>query len=157
MTRSIEQITIELAEVTDALLSAASDDFAARHELLTRRDKLRVEADNYAMGFNDQRPTRDVLVELAEARKRLKAQVRRRSGRMLATGPGGTGGAAGAVGGEVVKLSLKANEAGGIQPLIARVSALESLLTERGVDIEAALGLVTSAATGAAVPEAEPT
>jgi len=55
----------------------------------------------------------------------------------MMSGPGGTGAAIGAVSGEMVKLSLKANEARASESLTSRIATLETLLEKRGVDADA--------------------
>ncbi len=137
MVRSIEEIVTELAEVLDALVAAPDDDFVLRYELLSRRGSLRDEADRLRVEFDEQQSTPDILVELQEAHKRRDAEINRMSGRTMMSGPGGTGAAIGAVSGEMVKLSLKANEARASESLTSRIATLETLLEKRGVDADA--------------------
>ncbi len=149
MARSLDTVTRELAEVTDLLLAAADDDFATRHELLTRQDALRSEAAAFAQDLDAGRPTQDMIDELLEARSQLVSEVRRYSGRVMMSGPSGTGASAGAVSAEMVTLSLKANAASRVAALTARVAFLEDVLTERGVDLEVVPAAVS-------MPQAEP-
>lgn len=149
MARSLDTVTRELAEVTDLLLAVADDDFATRHELLTRQDALRLEAESFAQDLDAGRPTQDVIDELVEARSQLASEVRRNSGRVMMSGPSGTGASAGAVSAEMVTLSLKTNAASRVAALTTRVAFLEDVLTERGVDLEAAPAAVSR-------PQAEP-
>lgn len=140
MRRSADQIAKDLARVTDALLELSDDDFARRFEILTERDALRAEAAELEADFDEQRPTPDIVDELREVRRRRSALVSDQASRVMASGPGGTGGAAGAVSGEMAKLSIRARAASDLGRLTQRVGQLESLLAERGVDVEEALG-----------------
>ena len=131
MGRGLEEVTAELAEVADALLALAVDDFASRYALLKLQDELRAEADRYRTDFDEQRPTEDVLAELAEVRQRRDAEAARLSGRVMLGG-----GNAGFVSADIVTLAAKAEQSGNLAELIARVGKLESLLIARGVAID---------------------
>ena len=132
--RNLDDVTRDLASVTDALLAVEATDFARRHELLKRQDQLRAEADAFASGFEKQRPTQDILSELESLRQQRDAEVKGRIGRTMMSGPGGTRGAPGAVSGEMMRLTTKANANGRLEALTQRIAALESLLAEQGLD-----------------------
>lgn len=131
MSRSLETINSELAEVTDALIGIAHDDFAGRLEFIARRNQLGDEARRLVGDPGSRRPTTDVLSELAFARERRDALVRRRS---LVMGPQGHG-----VSAKMVKMSSMVDRPSGLEALTMRINLLESVLTKRGIDIEVAL------------------
>ncbi len=130
MSRSLDRINSELAGVTDALIATEADDFAGLFELLTRRDKLRTEARRMGIDIDRERPTNDVLTELAWARGRRNLLIRQKS---LVAGPSGHG-----VSSKMVELSSDADRPRGLEALTVQISSLESLLAKRDIDIEAA-------------------
>lgn len=142
--RSIEDITRDLAQVTDDILALPEDDFAQRFELQTRQDQLREEASRYHIDVDAQRPIADIRAELAEATKRRNAEASRLAGRNMMSGPGGTGASAGAVSAAMVELTLKANANSPIGSLNLRIAVLESALVARGIDPHAPPGSVAS-------------
>ena len=129
MSRSIDDITRDLARVQDQLLGLVSDDFSARYALLKEQDALRHEAEAYAADWDAQRPTAELVIELAEARSRLREET----DRVSLSGLAGIGGSAGIVGGAMASLTIQAKQASDLDAIKARVAKLESLLTERGV------------------------
>lgn len=145
MMRSLDEINRDLAFVADALLALDGDAFAERYVLLKRQDELRAEADGYQTDFDEQRPIQDILSELQTLRKQRDTELGRQTGRVMMSGPGGTGGAAGAVSGEMMRLSAKANASGPMTQLNMRIAALESMLRSRG--IEPASGRVSDPST----------
>jgi len=131
MSRSLDSINSELAEVTYALIKIEADDIAGRLELATRRNELRTEARRLVGDSESHRPTTDIVSELVFARKRRDALAQRRSRVM---GPQGHG-----VSTKMVEMSSMVDRPSGLEALITRVSLVESVLTKRGVDIEVAL------------------
>lgn len=129
VSRSIDDITRDLARVQDQLLGLASDDFSARYPLLKEQDALRHEAEAFAADWDAQRPTGELVIELAEARSRLQEET----DRVSMSGIAGIGGSAGIVGGAMASLTITAKRASDLDAIKARVAKLESLLTERGV------------------------
>jgi hypothetical protein len=132
--RSLDDITRDLAQVTDDLLALSADDFPRRHELLTAQDELREEASEYHIDLDAQRPVADIRAELAEATTQRNSEVARLTGRNMMSGPGGTALSAGAVSAAMVELTLKANANSPLPALTARIALLESALAARGLD-----------------------
>jgi hypothetical protein len=147
--RSLDDITRDLAQVTDELLALPADDFGGRYELLTRQDQLRREADRFQADFDEQRPAAEISSELAEVRKRRDAAIAHNTVRVMASGPGGTGGAAAAVSASMVRLSMQAKASSPIDALNARVAHLDAVLAARGIDPEAVPRAGTEPALGA--------
>ena len=129
MARSVDDVISDLAEVTNALIATGPDDFAGLFHLLERQDKLRSEARRNGINLDHQRPTKDILAELAWAKRCRDMLIRRKS---LVSGPQGHG-----VSGKMVELSSDADRPRGLGSLNVQISSLESLLLDRGVDIEA--------------------
>jgi hypothetical protein len=129
MSRSLDDVISDLAQVTDALIATEDDDYAGLFDLLTRQDKLRAEARRSRVDLDRQRPTKDVLTELAWAKRHRDVLIRRKS---LVVGPQGHG-----VSSKMVELSSDPDRPRGLEALTIQVSSLESLLLERGIDIEA--------------------
>jgi hypothetical protein len=132
--RSLDDITRDLAQVTDDLLALSAEDYARRYELLTRQDELREEASEYHIDLDAQRPVVDIRAELAETTKQRNAEAARLAGRNMMSGPGGTGMSAGAVSAAMVESVLKANANSPIVSLNARIALLEAALAAKGLD-----------------------
>jgi len=130
MSRSVDDIVSDLAQVTDALIATEADDFAVLFRLLERQDELRSEARQDGIDIDGQRPTNDILAELAWAMRCRDVLIHRKS---LVSGPQGHG-----VSGKMVELSSDADRPRGLETLNVQISSLQSLLLNRGIDIEAA-------------------
>jgi hypothetical protein len=130
----LDALTRELAEVQDALLALPDDAFAERHELLKRRDALREQAAAFARDRDQNRPTGDLLAELAALRQRLTALEADRIDLVAQAGGGGTGGShAGADGWGGVALNQAMMDAQGAGAIRARIGRIKGILVDRGV------------------------
>ena len=101
-----------------------ADDFSARYALLKEQDALRHEAEAFAADWDAQRPTAELVIELAEARSR---ELQEETDRVSTSGIAGIGGSAGIVGGAMANLTIKAKRASDLDSIKARVAKLESL------------------------------
>ena len=133
---TLRQITSELAALTDEELALAPDDFAGRYRIARRRDALRERVEDARRAFEAQRPTDEITAELEELRRVRNQRVARHADRVMMSGPGGTGGAPGAVSPEAVDLVRLAGEASGVDTLSARIAVLEQTLAARSAKRE---------------------
>jgi len=69
--KSLAELLAELAEVQQRLLELSSDAFAERFELQKRQDALREQTARFAHDWDLDRPSEDLLTELASLRERL--------------------------------------------------------------------------------------
>lgn len=126
----LDSINRELAEVVDALNATPRDDFAARHALRTRQDKLRALAAEYWVDADEQRSTEDLLRELRARESQLGAihgDMMEQVAQSAGGGPGGGGLTAAAEG----ALGAKGLEAAGASIIKARVARLREILDAR--------------------------
>lgn len=126
MTR-LEEVTLRLAAIQDALMALPDGASSERHELLKERDALRAEAAGFSVDHDQNRSTQELEAELASLRHRRKQIVGARSG--YATGKGGNN--AGPASGAWVKLAEQSKSAGGLGVLNARISQIEDVLATR--------------------------
>ncbi len=129
-TQDLDSINRELAEVVDALNATPSDDFAARHALRTRQDRLRELAAGFRVDADEHRSTEDLRRELAARETQVTAiygaameQISQSAG----GGPGGTGDTAAAEG----ALTAKGRESMGAPAIRARIFRLREILAAR--------------------------
>lgn len=124
---TVDDIVKELADIQRRLLDLPDGDRAEQFKLLSRRDELRRQASALGGTWDADRPTEDIEAELASQRERLEALVDSHSGYVTSRG----GNSQGPDGGEKAKLTWRAKQAAGIDPILARIAYLESLLAKR--------------------------
>lgn len=129
---TLEDLNRRLAEIQDRLLALDPDDFAARYELQTERDRLRRLAREHDVHRDAQRSSDDLRAEL-EAPKTSLGEIERRM-----VNPGGMAGGGGAAAGsyegplDAMEINNAIRAAKGTDQLVRRITHLESVLRERG-------------------------
>lgn len=129
---TLEDLNRRLAEIQDRLLELGPDDFAARYELHTERDRLRDLARRGKSDRDAQRSSEDLRAEL-KARKAALAEIKKgmvNTGGMAGGGGGGSGSYEGPLDG--MKINNAIRSAQGADQLVQRITHLESILQERG-------------------------
>ena len=133
----LETITAQLAALQRELLDLPSDAFAERYELQKQQDVLRAQASQFREDWDRQRPTDELLAELAARRSQLKAIEGQRINLVTQAGGGGTGGTspAGASSYGGVDINLGIGDAQGSGDIQARIGLIKGILEERDIDI----------------------
>lgn len=129
---TLENLNRRLAEIQDRLLELGPDNFAARHELHTERDHLRGLARGHGIDRDAQRSSEELRAEL-DARKTTLAEIKK--GMVNTAGMAGGGGAgSGSYEGPLdgMKINNAIRSAQDVDPLVHRITQLESILRERG-------------------------
>lgn len=123
MVGGMNSILRELAEVQHQLASLPKDAQAEKYALLSRQDELQTNAARLADQVDEGCSTRDLLARLADLRWQLGAMERQRS--VTSARP-----AVRTVGG-----SRPAREQSSGSRIEARIRRIQSLLSQRGIDI----------------------
>lgn len=129
---TLEDLNRRLAEIQDRLLELGPQDFAAKYELHTERDRLRHLVGKYASDRDVQRSSEDLRAELG-ARKAALEEIKKgmvNTGGMAGGGGAGTGSYEGPLDG--MKINNAIRSAQGTDQLVQRITHLESILSERG-------------------------
>lgn len=130
----VTEITRELAAIQDRLLALPDDAFAERVELRARRDELRRLARSGDNPMDANRPTDELLDELAGLRVRMRGIERQRIDLVKQAGSGGaTTAEMGNLGG--VRINRAIDEAHGLDAIKARIGVIKGILADRGVDV----------------------
>ena len=123
MVGDMSSILSELTLVQDQLAALSADAVADRTALLARRDELHVAAARMADKVDEDRPTQDLLAQLAALRRQLGALERQRA-------------AAPARPGMRVENSFRPSQGQPSESRIeARIRRIQWLLSQRGIDI----------------------
>ena len=128
----IGDLTKRLADVQKQLWDLPDDAFAERYELKERQAVLRTEAAQYAAHLDDDRPTDDLLAELAALRAQLEAIEGERINLVYQAGSGGsTSGEMGNLGGVAINKGIE--DAMGLPKVKARIGVIKGILIDRDV------------------------
>ena len=133
MTR-VESLISELAEVQDRLIALPDDAFAERFELLKRQDRLRQEAAEYTAGVDAERPTEDLLAELAALRLRRDRLESQHVNVMLQASNVDAAGFSGHA--DAAQANRQMDAAQGLPQLVSRIGRIKGILGDRGVDVD---------------------
>lgn len=131
----LDDVTAQLADVQRKLLDLPDDAFAERFALQKQQDALREQASQFREDWDAQRPTDELLAELAARRAQLKTIEDQRID-MVSQSGGGTGAnAAGADGFGAGAINTGIGQAHGLGDIEARIGRIKGILTERDVAI----------------------
>ena len=128
----IGDLTKQLADVQKQLWDLPEDAHAERIELKERQSELRAEAAQYASRLDDDRPTDDLLTELAALRVKMTAIEGKRIDLVYQAGSGGSAsGEMGNLGGVAINKGI--DDAMGLPKVKARIGVIKGTLSDRGV------------------------
>ena len=113
---TLDDLTLQLAEIRDRLLQTAPDDFAGKYRLKREQDRLRSQAKVFVRDRDAFRTSKDLLAELEVKRSSLEAINKQ----MIYLREG-------------VEANIAMRAAAGTDTLIQRIEHLETVLKERGV------------------------
>lgn len=130
----VDAVLRELSEIQDRLIELPDDAFAERYRLRNRRDELRAQAAEFAQDWDNDRPTEDLLRELAALRARLATAEKQKVDLVMQAGSGGPEGP-GASGLGGVPLNQRIAEAQGVGDIQSRIGRIKGILIDRDVDI----------------------
>ena len=124
----------ELADIQVQLSQLPADAFEQRAELRRRQDELRAIARSGENSMDADRPTEDLLAELASLRAQMTAIERQRIDLVKQAGSGGpSSGEMGNLGG--VQINKGIDDAQGLPRIKARIGVIKGILGDRGVAI----------------------
>ena len=130
----LDDVVRRLSEVQDQLLALPDDAFAEKYRLQQRRKELRDLAEEFTDDWDAERPTENLLRELKSLRQRLAEVNKQRINLVSQAGSGGPEGA-GASGLGGVSLNTAISDAQGMGTIQARIGRINSILTDRGVEV----------------------
>jgi hypothetical protein len=127
-----EQINHRLGEIQDELLELGADDFAAKNQLHTERDRLRDEAATYRQDRDAHRPSSELIEELKQRHSQLESISQNYINPAKATdgGFGGTGAYNGPADAQAINRNI--DEGTRRANIERRIARLESILKDRG-------------------------
>jgi len=129
---AVETLVRQLAEIQDELIALPDDAFAERFDLLRRQDELRAQAAHHAEGIDTERPTEDLLAELASLRSRRDALEGQRINTMLQASNLDAAGFSGHA--DAAAMNHKIDAAQGLPRIESRIGRIKGILVDRGID-----------------------
>jgi hypothetical protein len=124
----------ELADIQARLSELPEDAYAERDELRRRQEELRSIARSGGGSMDADRPTPDLLAELASLRAQMRAIERQRIDLVKQAGSGGpSSGEMGNLGG--VQINKGIDDAQGLPHIKARIGVIKGVLSDRGVPV----------------------
>jgi hypothetical protein len=131
----LDDVTAQLAEVQGKLLDLPDDAFAERYALQKQQDALREQASQFAEDWDAQRPTDELLAELAARRSQLKAIEDQRIDMVSQSGGGSAANAPGADAYGAGDINTGIAQAQGLGDVEERIGRIKGILRERDVAI----------------------
>jgi hypothetical protein len=130
----VDAVLRELSEIQDRLNELPDDAFAEKYRLHNRRDELRAPAAEFVQDWDSDRPTEDLLRELAGLRARLAEAEKQKVDLVSQAGSGGPEGyGASGLGG--VPLNQRIAQAQGTGDIQSRIGRIKGILIDRDVEI----------------------
>jgi len=126
----LDAVNRELAEIVDALSKTPADDFAARHALRTRQDKLRELAVQFRVDADEQRSTEDLRRELA-AREAQVTAIYGAAMEQVSQSGGGGGDFGSPVAAAEGGLTARGRQSQGAAEVRSRIARLRAILAAR--------------------------
>ena len=126
----LDQLRRELVEIQEQLLELPRDAFAKRYELRVRQDELRDQVASFQPDRDEDRPTDQLLAELASLRSRYRQIVRNRIN-LVGQSSGGEGGGPGAGSYGIGDVNRGIAAAQGAVEIEDRIARIESILSDR--------------------------
>ena len=130
----VDSLIRELGAVQDRLIALPDDAFAERFELLKRQDELRHEAAAHTAGVDTERPTEDLLTELASLRQRRNEMESQHINVMLQASNIDAAGFSGHA--DAALLNRRMGSAQGLPQIVSRIGRIKGILTDRGVEVD---------------------
>jgi hypothetical protein len=130
----VDSLIRELGEVQDRLIALPDDAFAERFELLKRQDQLREQAALHTAGVDNERPTEDLLAELASLRQRRDALESEHVNVMLQASNIDAAGFSGNA--DAAQINRQMDSARGLPQIVSRIGRIKGVLTDRGVEVD---------------------
>jgi hypothetical protein len=130
----VDSLIRELGAVQDRLIALPDDAFAERFELLKRQDELRHRAAAHTAGVDNERPTEDLLAELASLRQRRNELESQHINVMLQASNVDAAGFSGHA--DAAQLNRRMGFAQGLPQLVSRIGRIKGILTDRGVGVD---------------------
>lgn len=130
----VDELIRELGEVQDRLIALPDDAFAERFELLRRQDELRERAAAHTAGVDNERPTEDLLAELAALRKRRDSLESQHINVMLQASNVDAAGFSGHA--DAAQMNRRMDDAQGMAQIVSRIGRLKGVLADRGIEID---------------------
>ncbi len=133
---TLEEVNRNPARVQDELLALGDNDFADKYRLQTLRDDLRSRAAAFRVDYDLERSDEALLQELAARRAQVDAIHKNTMDYVTQAGAGSSGGSTYDHGGKS-GINHDIADAQGIGEINARISRLETILDERGIEYPA--------------------
>lgn len=130
----VDSLIRELGEVQDRLIALPDDAFAERFELLKLQDQLREQAALHTAGVDNERPTEDLLAELASLRQRRDALESEHVNVMLQASNIDAAGFSGNA--DAAQINRQMDSARGLPQIVSRIGRIKGILTDRGVAVD---------------------
>ncbi len=130
----VDSLIRELGEVQDRLIALPDDAFAERFELLKRQDQLREQAALHTAGVDNERPTEDLLAELASLRQRRDALEGEHINVMLQASNIDAAGFSGHA--DAAQINHRMDSAQGMPQIVSRIGRIKGILIDRGVRVD---------------------
>jgi hypothetical protein len=132
-TRTVAEVTAQLAEVQLRLIGLPDDAFAEKYRLIKKRSSLRAEAANFAEMIDSERSDEDLLRELSALRSQMQSIEKKRIDLVMQAGGGSVSGEMGNLGG--VQINKGIDDAFGLPRIKARIGIIKGTLSDRGVEV----------------------
>jgi hypothetical protein len=132
-TRTVAEVTAQLAEVHLRLTGLPDDAFAEKYRLIKKRSSLRAEAANFAEMIDSERSDEDLLRELSALRSQMQSIEKKRIDLVMQAGGGSVSGEMGNLGG--VQINKGIDDAFGLPRIKARIGIIKGTLSDRGVEV----------------------
>lgn len=129
----VDSLIRELGEVQDRLIALPDDAFAERFELLKLQDRLREQAAAHTAGVDNERPTEDLLTELASLRQRRDALEAEHINVMLQASNIDAAGFTGHA--DAAQINRRIDDARGLPQIVSRIGRIKGILIDRGVAV----------------------
>jgi hypothetical protein len=132
-TRTVAEVTAQLADVQMRLLDLPDDAFAEKYRLIEEQSRLRAEAAKFAEMIDSERSDDDLLRELGALRSRMQSIEKQRIDLVMQAGGGSLTGEMGNLGG--VQINKGIDDAFGLPRIKARIGIIKGTLSDRGVKV----------------------